>query len=54
VASKRMLEALLTSIAYRRCDSSVHVRTDGRTNAELLTLICFLTLSNARRGGCNA
>jgi len=54
VASKPMLEALLTSIAYSRCDSSVHVRTDGRTNEELLTFSSYLTFRIPRGGAQNA
>jgi len=54
VASKPMLGALLTSIASKQCDSSEHVRTYVRTNEEQLTLGNYLTLGNARRGGCNA
>ena len=54
MASNRMLEALLTSIASKQCDSSVHVRTDGRTNEELLTFSSYLALGNARRGAQNA
>jgi len=54
VGSKRMLGALLTSIAYKHCDSSQHVRTYVRTNEELLTFSSYLTFRIARRGGCNA
>jgi hypothetical protein len=54
VASKPMLGALLTSIAYERCDSSEHVRTYVRTNEELLTFSSYLTVGNARGGAANA
>ena len=54
VASKPMLGALLTSIAYESCDSSEHVRTYVRTNEELLTFSSYLTVSNARGGAANA
>lgn len=46
MASKHCLQALLTSIAKQH----VHVRTDVRTNEELLTLIAYLALRLARRG----
>jgi hypothetical protein len=49
-----MLKALLVSIASKHCDSTLHVRTDGRTNEELLTFSSYLTLGNARRGAENA
>jgi hypothetical protein len=54
VASKPMLEALLTSIAYSRCNSSVHVRTDGRTNEDELTFSSYVSLGNARGGAHHA
>jgi hypothetical protein len=46
MASKQCLQALLTSIAHEH----VHVRTYGRTNEELLTLIAYVTFRIARRG----
>ena len=51
---KALLKALLTSIASKQCDSTLHVRTDGRTNEELLTFSSYLTLGNARGGAQNA
>jgi hypothetical protein len=35
VVSKPMLGALLTSIAYKQCDSSLHLRTDELTKNPL-------------------
>ena len=46
MASKHCLQALLTSNAHEH----VHVRTDVRTNEELLTLNAYVALRIARRG----
>ena len=54
MASNPMLRALLTSIAYSRCDGIEHVRTDVRTYEELLTFSSYLTFRNAHRGAQNA
>jgi hypothetical protein len=49
-----MLEALLTSIAQRRCVCSVHGSTEGRTNEDQLNFRSYLTLGDARGGAQDA
>jgi hypothetical protein len=50
MASEPMLKALLTSIAYRTCDSSLHgLNTEGSTNEEQLKSRSYLTVGT--RGG---
>jgi hypothetical protein len=54
MGSKPMLEALLTSIAYEPCDSSLHgLNTEGRTNEDQLKSCSYLT-ERTRHGAQNA